>query len=155
MDGGKFETWLGSVVGPNEKFYLLADTQIQLDAVIRKAAKIGYEANIKGALLAPTTLPGTSPDVDVAEVREHPEHFTIVDIRNRTEAEQPLFKNALLIPLPELRERVGEIPAGKPVVVHCAGGYRSAAGTSIIQNALPGTAVYDLSEAVTEFSAVS
>jgi hydroxyacylglutathione hydrolase len=155
MDGGKFETWLGSVVGPNEKFYLLADTQIQLDAVIRKAAKIGYEANIKGALLAPTTLPGTSPDVDVAEVREHPEHFTIVDIRNRTEAEQPLFKNALLIPLPELRERVGEIPAGKPVVVHCAGGYRSAAGTSIIQNALPGTAVYDLSEAVTKFSAVS
>ncbi|RYY10292.1 MAG: MBL fold metallo-hydrolase, partial [Cytophagaceae bacterium] len=30
LDGGKFETWLGSVVGPTEKFYLLADTQIQL-----------------------------------------------------------------------------------------------------------------------------
>jgi hydroxyacylglutathione hydrolase len=154
MDGGKFETWLGSIVDPNEKFYLLADTQIQLDAAIRKAAKIGYEGNIKGALLAPTVLPGTSPAVDLVAVREHPEHFTVVDIRNRTEVGQPLFKDALLIPLPELRERVGEIPVDKPVLVHCAGGYRSAAGTSIIQNALPGVPVYDLSEAVSEFQPI-
>ncbi|MGI4867332.1 MAG: MBL fold metallo-hydrolase [Janthinobacterium lividum] len=152
MDGGKFETWLGSVVGPTEKFYLLADTQIQLDAVIRKAAKIGYEGNIKGALLAPTMLPITSPTADVAEVRTHPERFTIVDIRNHTEAQPPLFAKVLLIPLPELRERVGEIPTDKPVLVHCAGGYRSAAGASIIQNALPGVPVLDLSEAVTDFA---
>jgi len=151
MDGAKFETWLGSVVAPDEQFYLLADTQIQLDAVIRKAAKIGYEANIKGALLAPAQQLATSPTVDIAAVREHPGQFTIVDIRNRTEATKPLFPDALLIPLPELRERVGEIPADKPVLVHCAGGYRSAAGASIIQNALPDVLVYDLSEAVKEF----
>ena len=151
MDGGKFETWLGSVVGPSEKFYLLADTQIQLDAIIRKAAKIGYEGNIKGALLAPPTLPATSPTVDVAAAHQHPEQFTVIDIRNRSEAEKQLFTNALLIPLPELRERVGEIPADKPILVHCAGGYRSAAGASIIQNALPGVAVLDLGEAVGEF----
>ena len=151
MDGGKFETWLGSVVGPQEKFYLLADTQIQLDALIRKAAKIGYEGNIQGALLTPAARPATSAAVDVAAVRQHPEQFTIVDIRNRTEAEKPLFANALLLPLPELRERVGEIPADKPVLVHCAGGYRSAAGASIIQNALPGVPVYDLGEAVKEW----
>ncbi|RYY13742.1 MAG: MBL fold metallo-hydrolase, partial [Cytophagaceae bacterium] len=153
LDGGKFETWLGSIVGPGEKFYLLADTQIQLDAVIRKAAKIGYEGNIKGALLAPASLPATSPSVDMAEVHAHPERFTIVDIRNRTEAQKPLFANTLLLPLPELRERVGEIPADKPVLVHCAGGYRSAAGASIIQNALPGVPVFDLGEAVAEFAA--
>jgi len=151
QDGGKFETWLGSVVGPAEPFYLLADSQIQLDAVIRKAAKIGYEANIKGALLAPTPLPATSPEVDVEAVRAHPEQFTIVDVRNRTEVDKPLFNNALVIPLPELRERVGEIPTDKPVLVHCAGGYRSAAGASIIEAARPGAAVYDLGEAVMEF----
>jgi hydroxyacylglutathione hydrolase len=155
MDGAKFETWLGSVVGPEEKFYLLTDTQIQLDAVIRKAAKIGYEGNIKGALLAPTTMPLTSPTVDVARVHEHPEEFTIVDIRNRNEAQTPLFDDVLLIPLPELRERVKEIPADKPVLVHCAGGYRSAAGMSIIQSALPNTPVFDLSEAVSEFTPVA
>ncbi len=151
QDGGKFETWLGAVVGPEEPFYLLADTQIQLDAVLRKTAKIGYEGNIKGALLAPTPLPATSPAVDVAAVRQHPEQFTIVDVRNRAEVDKPLFDNALLIPLPELRERVGEIPTDKPVLVHCAGGYRSAAGASIIAAGLPGAVVYDLGEAVAEF----
>jgi hydroxyacylglutathione hydrolase len=155
QDGGKFETWLGSIVGPQEKFYLLADTQIQLDAVLRKTAKIGYESNIKGALLAPATQPATSPTVEVAAVRQHPEQFTVVDIRNRSEAHNSLFDNALLIPLPELRERLSEIPTDKPVLVHCAGGYRSAAGASIIEAVLPGVQVLDLGEAVTEFTPVS
>ncbi|MBD2767582.1 MBL fold metallo-hydrolase [Hymenobacter sp. BT664] len=151
QDGGKFETWLGSVVGPNEPFYLLADSQIALDTVVRKTAKIGYEGNIKGALLAPLSLPATAPIVDVEAVRQHPEAFTIVDIRNRTEAKVPVFENALLIPLPELRERAHEIPTDKPVLIHCAGGYRSAAGASIVQTALPGVEVLDLGEAITEF----
>ena len=151
QDGGKFETWLGSVVGPMEPFYLLADSKIALDTVIRKTAKIGYEGNIKGALLAPTALPATSPAVDVEAVREHPEAFTIVDIRNRTEAQTPVFDNALVIPLPELRERAHEIPTDKPILIHCAGGYRSAAGASIVQAALPGAQVLDLGEAITEF----
>ena len=118
---------------------------------MRKSAKIGYESNIKGALLAPTAQPATSPTVDVTAVRQHPEHFTIVDIRNRAEATVPIFKSALLIPLPELRERTHEIPTDKPVLIHCAGGYRSAVGTSIMQNALPGVEVLDLGEAVVEF----
>ena len=151
QDGGKFETWLGSVVGPQEKFYLLADTKIALDAVVRKTAKIGYEGNIAGALLAPAALPETAAAADVAQVREHPEQFTIVDIRNRTEAKTPVFDNALIIPLPELRERAHEIPTDKPILIHCAGGYRSAAGASIVQAALPGAQVLDLGEAVTEF----
>ena len=151
QDGGKFETWLGSIVGPQEKFYLLADTKIALDTVVRKTAKIGYEGNIKGALLAPAALPETAPAVDVAQVREHPEQFTIVDIRNRTEAKTPVFANALVIPLPELRERTHEIPTDKTILVHCAGGYRSAAGSSIVQAALPAAQVLDLGEAVTDF----
>ena len=151
QDGGKFETWLGSVVGPTEKYYLLADSQIALDTVVRKTAKIGYEGNIKGALLAPLSLPHTAPAVDVTQVREHPEAFTIVDIRNRAEAKIPVFENALLIPLPELRERAHEIPTDKPILVHCAGGYRSAAGASIVQAALPSAEVLDLGETITEF----
>ena len=155
QDGGKFETWLGSILGPEEAFYLLADTKIALDAVVRKTAKIGYEGNIKGALLAPAALPATSAAADVAQVRAHPEQFTIVDIRNQTEAKTPIFANALVIPLPELRERAHEIPTDKPVLVHCAGGYRSAAGSSIVQAALPAAQVLDLGEAVTDFQPAS
>ena len=51
---------------------------------------------------------------------------------------------------PELRDRVGEIPDDKPIVVHCAAGYRSAAAASIIASAISSVAVYDLGEAVIE-----
>ena len=151
QNGDKFETWLGSIVGPTEAFYLLAESQIALDIVVRKTAKIGYEGNIRGTLLAPLHLPATSTAADVEAVRRHPGRFTIVDVRNHAEAKLPVFKHALNIPLPELRERAREVPTDKPVLVHCTGGYRSATGASILQQALPGVVVLDLGEAVAEF----
>jgi len=152
QQGGKFETWLGSIVGPEESFYLLASDEATLTDLIQKTAKIGYEPLVKGALVGTPSTEETLPEMDVEAFRAHPENYTIVDIRNASEAKaEPLFAGAINLPLPELRERVGEIPAGKPVVVHCAGGYRSAAGSSIVAPALPGTEVLDLSEAVKTF----
>jgi len=152
QQGGKFETWLGSIVGPEESFYLIAADEATREDLIQKAAKIGYEPLLKGALVGTPATGATLPVLDVAAFRAHPEHYTIVDIRNATEhRDEPIFDGSLNIPLPELRERASEIPADKPVVVHCAGGYRSAAGSSLVAAALPGTKVLDLSEAVKSF----
>jgi hydroxyacylglutathione hydrolase len=152
QQGGKFETWLGSIIGPEESFYLIAPDEATLTDLIQKTAKIGYEPLIKGALVGTPSTEETLPEMDVEAFRKHPENYTIVDIRNASEVKaEPLFAGTLNLPLPELRERVGEIPAGKPVVVHCAGGYRSAAGSSIVAPALPGTKVLDLGEAVKTF----
>ncbi len=121
QQGGKFETWLGSIVGPEESYYLLAADEATLTDLIHKTAKIGYEPLIKGALVGTPSSKETMPQLDVEAFRQHPENYTIVDIRNASEAKaEPLFAGAINLPLPELRERVGEIPAGKPVVVHCA-----------------------------------
>ncbi|MFD1469759.1 MBL fold metallo-hydrolase [Hymenobacter caeli] len=155
QQGGKFETWLGSLVGPREPFYLVAADAASLENLIQKTAKIGYEALIKGALVGtPATgaTGATLPVLDVAAFRRHPAQYTVVDIRSPAEhAHEPLFAGSLNLPLPELRERAGEIPTDRPVVVHCAGGYRSAAGSSIVAAALPGAAVFDLGEAVHAF----
>ncbi len=152
QQGGKFETWLGSLVGPQESFYLLAADEATREDLIRKAAKIGYEPLIAGALVGTPATDATLPVLDVAAFRRHPAQYTIVDIRNPVEhRDEPIFAGSLNIPLPELRERASEIPTGKPVVVHCAGGYRSAAGSSIVAAALPGTEVLDLGEAVKSF----
>ena len=154
QQGAKFETWLGSIVGPTERFYLLAADEKVLTDVVRKAASIGYEPLIAGGLVGTPSVEATMPKLDVEQFRQHPDQYTIVDIRNPSEhAHEPLFAGSLNIPLPELRERAGEIPTGKPVVVHCAGGYRSAAGSSIVETALPGTEVLDLGEAVKTFPA--
>jgi glyoxylase-like metal-dependent hydrolase (beta-lactamase superfamily II)/rhodanese-related sulfurtransferase len=151
QDGDKFETWLGSIVNPGEQFYLIAANEAELDTMIKKAAKIGYEQNIEGALLNPATSAEKLPDLDLADFVHQTEDYTVVDVRNRNETEEGLiFKSAITIPLPELRERISEIPAGKPIVVHCAAGYRSAAAASIIKGVMPGEMVYDLGEAVVE-----
>ncbi len=152
QDAEKFETWLGSVIGPDEPFYLLAATKDELETVIKKTAKIGYEKNIKAAILIPADANEQSPALNYSDFKNHPANYTIIDVRNWAEIKTgKLFKDALTIPLPELRERVGEIPTNKPIVVHCAAGYRSAAAAGIIQAAVNTVPVYDLSEVINEW----
>lgn len=152
MDGGKFETWLGSIVNPKEKFYLIAADENVMNSLIKKAAKIGYEKYIKGILLNPDDARETSEPIDLSEFKKHQNDYTIVDVRNKDEVKKgKIFGNSISIPLPELRERASEIPANKPIVVHCAGGYRSAAGASIIEQQIKTQKVFDLSDAVNKF----
>ncbi len=152
MVGIKFETWLGSIINPHEKFYLTADNAETLRSLIKRAADIGYEGFIEEAFVYEN---GTLKEevFDAERLRNNPDAFTIVDIRNYTEVKnKPIFKNSINIPLGELRENTAKIPLNKPVVVHCAGGYRSAAGSSIIRSALGNkTAIYDLSDAINTF----
>lgn len=152
MANGKFETWLGSIISPNEYFYLTAENENALQEMILKTAKIGYESFIKAAFVT-DFMPVKTALLDVIHFKNHLENYQIIDIRNPNEVfEKPIFTNSLKIPLPELRERIQEIPTGKPIVVHCAGGYRSAAGSSILENYLLKTVpVYDLGNAVNEF----
>jgi len=152
MNDTKFETWLGSIVNPNEPFYLIAENETVLNQLIERTAKIGYEKQIALAFVmnyGDTKMKFFNSE----ELKQNEEAFTIIDIRNHSEVKAgKLFANAIHIPLHELRERTNEIPLHKPIVVHCAGGYRSAAGSSIIKSKLNGTSqVFDLSEAVKQF----
>jgi hydroxyacylglutathione hydrolase len=152
IEDGKFETWLGSIIGPDEQFYLIAEDEKALNSVIRRSAKIGYEKNIKGALLNPPYGTQIHPELNIEGLKTYPQNFTIVDVRVESERRNNrYFENSINIPLHELRERVHEVPTDKQIVVHCEGGYRSATGSSILENALPGITVYDLSEGIKEF----
>ena len=148
----KFETWLGSIIGPDEKFYLISDNETELNELKARIAKIGYEKNIELAFISDYG-DLQMPVFESEKLKSQPDAFTIVDIRNPSEFKiQRPFQNSINIPLYELRERFDEIPLNKPIVVHCAEGYRSAAGSSILKNKLNGHAtIFDLSEAVKQF----
>lgn len=152
MNDTKFETWLGSIVGPGEKFYLIAENEAVLSKLIERTAKIGYEQQIELAFVSEFGDTETK-SFDSKQLRGNEDDFTIIDIRNESEVKtKKIFANAIHIPLHELRERTNEIPSHKPIVVHCAGGYRSAAGSSIIKSKLSdGSEVFDLSEDVKTF----
>ena len=152
MEDVKFETWLGSIINPGERFYLIANSESVLEKLIERSARIGYEGQIELAF-----VDGEGKQrmefFDSKELKKNPEAFTILDIRNESEVRSgKIFPEAIHIPLHELRERTDEIPVDKPIVVHCAGGFRSAAGSSIIQSKLEGAPqVYDLSVSIKEF----
>ena len=154
QNGEKFETWLGSVIKPGEEFYLLGSSTTELDAVIAKAAKIGYEGQVKAAFLAPGDATEKSATLNLDDFERNPDNYTIVDVRNWNEINGgKAFESALTIPLPELRDRLDEIPANKPIVIHCAAGYRSAAGASIVAGKITSVPVFDLGEVITRMLA--
>lgn len=152
MEDGKFETWLGSIIKPKEKFYLASESNQQLQNMLERAAAIGYESQIAEAFVIKD---GNIEEekIDVARFKKYKEDYTIVDVRNTSEVKEgKIFANNIPIPLSEIRNRVNEIPTDKPIVVHCAGGYRSAAASSLIQSKLKDTVkVFDLGEAIKEF----
>ena len=152
MEGTKFETWLGSIIKPGEPFYLAGENESQIKSLVERAAAIGYEGQLKEAFVLDFgTVEGEK--IDAKQLEENPDAFTIVDVRNEEELKQGKpFARSISVPLHELRNKVTTLPTDKPIVVHCAGGYRSAAASSILQTTLNGKVkVYDLGEGIKEF----
>ena len=152
-DGSKFETWLGTIVSPTQPFYLVAEDQVKLSALIRKTAKIGYEASINGASAYDLQNGERLLSADPAAIASEEDKYTIIDVRtNKESGAQPFFKSAINIPVNELRKRAGEIPAGKPIVVHCASGYRSAIASSILKKIFPDRQISDAGQEIINYS---
>jgi rhodanese-related sulfurtransferase len=151
-DKDDFETWLGVLTEPKEAFYLVVQSVKEIDYVLERTAKIGYEKQIKAIVTLSDKGAVSSDKLDLKHFKKNPEDYTIVDIRSKNEvASEKIFEDALSFPLNELRDNAGKIPTNKPIVVHCAAGFRSAAGSSILENKFKNTRVYDLSDAIEKF----
>lgn len=149
----KVETWIGAIIQPEEKFYVVLESISDYNEIVSRIAKIGYESQIKAVLTLGQTQFKSSDNFDYTDFKQNPDHYTIIDIRNVSEFEDSKkFDSAINHPLNELRETANGIPTDKPILVHCAGGYRSAAGSSIIKRILPEAKVYDLSEKINDFN---
>jgi sulfur dioxygenase len=77
------------------------------------------------------------PEVEPAWVAQNQPSVTILDVREADESEDTLdaLHNAIAIPLPELRERMAEVPTDKPVVILCRSGKRSALAIGFLKAA--------------------
>lgn len=149
---GKFETWLGSIIQPGEKFYLANGKEKDLDLMISRVASIGYEYQVEGAFII-NYSPLCEEELDMTKFKEYMNDYTIIDVRNRSQVkDKKIFAKSISMPLGDLRSSIKNIPIDKPIVVHCASGYRSAVGSSMIQSVMGNKVkVFDLSERVKQF----
>ena len=80
----------------------------------------------------PTTAPVSTAALGIAEVDDIPENALVIDVRNPDEVAMFAIPGTLKFPLPRIMD--GENPKeiaqaqqeSRPVVIHCAGGIRSA-----------------------------
>jgi hydroxyacylglutathione hydrolase len=56
----------------------------------------------------------------------------VVDVRSPHENDTKRIAGAVSMPLNHLAERIRELPTNQPLVVHCAGGYRSSIAASLL-----------------------
>jgi len=56
-----------------------------------------------------------------------------VDVRTPREREQKAIPDSVHIPLNQLVNRLEELPKNRPLLIYCAGGYRSSIAASLLQ----------------------
>ena len=82
----RFETYLGTIISPDEKFYVVSGSEEDSERIIRRAAKIGYELNIKGTIVYEENSESVkSPETDLEKFNQNKDQYTILDVRNNTE----------------------------------------------------------------------
>ncbi|HWS33028.1 MAG TPA: rhodanese-like domain-containing protein, partial [Actinoplanes sp.] len=138
---GRFAETAGTVAQPADQLLVVAEPDRAEEIVIR-LARIGFD-QVLGYLHEPeTALPQMEADLtrasritatDLRTALDSPRPPVVLDVRTAGEREQGTIHGSAHIPLPELPCRLAEIPADRPVVVHCAGGYRSSAAASLLR----------------------
>lgn len=117
-ENSKFETWLGSIINPEEEFTLVLDKKESKKTLLNRVAKIGCEKQLKQVITLPENDLVQSKKFELSDFEENPDNYTIVDIRNQSEIKNgKIFESALAHPLNELRETADQIPQNKPIVV--------------------------------------
>jgi len=85
----------------------------------------------KGSIMS-ATLPEITPDELRAELASARPPF-LLDVRNDDEFAASRIEGAYLIPLPQLEQRLAEIPAGE-IVVYCRSGGRSTKALNLLKS---------------------
>ena len=138
---GAYATWCGSLLDAQRPIVIVADSHPHLEEARVRLSRVGLE-NVAGHLdggVAGWSAAGypveVLPQVDVAALRSRLEadrSLQLIDVRNAREYAGGRVPRARSVPLAQLEARAGEIDAGKPAAVICAGGYRSSAGASLL-----------------------
>jgi hydroxyacylglutathione hydrolase len=138
---GQFATWAGTVLDREHPIVIIADPGRENESATR-LGRIGFD-HIVGYLQGGLQSLESRPDLTVktervsatfaAELLSSPDPPLAVDVRTLGEREQKSIDGSLSIPLNHLRDRVSELPKNRPLLVYCAGGYRSSIAASLLQ----------------------
>lgn len=136
---GQYASWAGTVLDHERPIVLITDPGRETESALR-LGRIGFD-NVAGfldgglaSLAARPELTATTERLSPATAAERiaSSQPIVVDVRTPTERASGSIRGSASIPLSQLQRRLDEIPRDRPVLLYCAGGYRSSIAASLL-----------------------
>lgn len=138
---GQYATWAGTVLDRKHPIVIIADPGRENESAIR-LGRIGFD-HVAGYLKDGLRSLESRPELVVtterlsapfaAELLSSIQPPLAIDVRAPGERAQKYIGGSLGIPLNHLVENLGKLPKDRPLLVYCAGGYRSSIAVSLLQ----------------------
>ena len=142
--GGQFATWAASLISLQSPIIIVAESEAKVDEAQTRLARVGIESAqcyLNGGMdawreagLEVAAVPQITVD-QLNRLMASQTDLQVLDVRRPPEYTSGHVPGAIAEPLSNLKERVPvlELEPEKLTAVICAGGYRSSAATSILQ----------------------
>jgi glyoxylase-like metal-dependent hydrolase (beta-lactamase superfamily II)/rhodanese-related sulfurtransferase len=140
---GQYATWAGTVLSRDKAIVLIADPGRESEAATR-LGRIGFD-QVVGYLEDGLHSLESRPDLTTSTERVSaglaalrvasgpPDKAPLpVDVRAPRERQHKRISGSVGMPLNHLGERLSELPTDRPLLVYCAGGYRSSIAASLL-----------------------
>lgn len=136
---GRFAEYAAAVHAPEQPVILIGNTGEAAEARLR-LARVGIDTVVGAvtdleALIAQPDLTSTQSRLTSLQAAERIATIAdlqVVDVRGPGEFAGGALPGAVNLPLPRLRELMSDLDPARPVLVNCAGGYRSIAAASLL-----------------------
>jgi len=140
---GSYATWAGSVLDRERPIVIVADPGGERESAVR-LGRIGFD-HVIGYLEGGMATVAARSDLVTDTTRVSPERaaeqiaatstMKVIDVRAPGERAAKSIEHSVHVPLQRLLDGVQAIPKDTPLLVYCAGGYRSSIAASLLQRA--------------------
>jgi hydroxyacylglutathione hydrolase len=136
---GQYATWAGTILSRDQPIVIVADPGREVESAIR-LGRIGFD-HVAGYLRDGLRSLESRPDLTTTTERLAPplarERLATgrplaIDVRTPRERDEETIAGSLSLPLNQLLERLEDIPKDRPLILYCAGGYRSSIAASLL-----------------------
>lgn len=141
-----FLNWSGALVPGDGDFHIIteAESDVAVKQLLGDLSKVGL-ARVRGVFRTGVLREWRSRRGELEKVAQLDAPglrrklagkgaLQVVDVRSPEEWSNGRLPGAIHIPLAQLPDRMGELDASVPIVLHCKGGGRSAIATSFLQS---------------------
>ena len=138
---GQYATWAGTVLDRNHPIVIIADPGRENESALRLGRigfdhVVGYLKNGLRTLDSRPELIAVTERVSApfaAELLSSSQPPMAIDVRAPGERDRKHIAGSLSFPLNHLIENLEKLPKDRPLLVYCAGGYRSSIAASLLQ----------------------